>query len=62
LAQALAANGEHEAALDHLLAVVANKGDQMDEARQGMVDVFGLLGDEHPLTVSYRKALANALF
>ncbi len=62
LAQALAANGEHEAALDHLLAVVANKGDQMDEARQGMIDVFGLLGDEHPLTVSYRKALANALF
>lgn len=62
LAQALAANGEHEAALDHLLAVVANKGDQMDEARQGMVDVFGLLGDDHPLTVSYRKALANALF
>ena len=62
LAQALAANGEHEAALDHLLAVVANKGDRMDEARQGMVDVFGLLGDDHPLTVSYRKALANALF
>ncbi len=62
LAQALAANGEHEAALDHLLAVVANKGDQMDKARQGMVDVFGLLGDDHPLTVSYRKALANALF
>lgn len=62
LAQALAANGEHEAALDHLLAVVANKGDQMDEARQGMIDVFGLLGDEHPLTLSYRKALANALF
>lgn len=62
LAQALAANGEHEAALDHLLAVVASRGDRMDEARQGMVDVFGLLGDDHPLTVSYRKALANALF
>jgi len=62
LAQALAANGEHEAALDHLLAVVAAKGEQMDEARQGMVDVFGLLGDDHPLTTSYRKALANALF
>ncbi len=62
LAQALAANGEHEAALDHLLAVVGAKGDHMNEARQGMVDVFGLLGDEHPLTVSYRKALANALF
>lgn len=61
-AQALAANGEHEAALDHLLAVVTAKGDRMDRARQGMVDVFGLLGDEHALTVSYRRALANALF
>ncbi len=61
-AQALAANGEHEAALDQLLAVVAGRGDHADEARKGMVDVFGLLGDEHPLTVSYRKALANELF
>ena len=62
LAQALAANGEHEAALDHLLAVVTGRGDLMEEARRGMIDVFGLLGDDHPLTTSYRKALANALF
>jgi putative thioredoxin len=62
LAQALAGNGEHEAALDHLLAVVSDKGELMDEARQAMVDIFGLLGDEHPLTVTYRKALSNALF
>lgn len=62
LAQALAANGEHEAALDHLLVVVTAKGELMERARQGMVDVFGLLGDEHPLTATYRKALANALF
>jgi len=34
----------------------------MGQARHAMVDIFGLLGDEHPLTVSYRKALANALF
>jgi putative thioredoxin len=62
LAQALAANGEHEAGLDHLLAIVTEKGEQMNPARQAMVDIFGLLGDEHALTVSYRKALANALF
>ncbi len=62
LAQALAANGEHEAGLDHLLAIVTDKGDHMEQARHAMVDIFGLLGDEHPLTVSYRKALANALF
>jgi putative thioredoxin len=62
LAQALAANGEHEAALDLLLGVVTDKGNHLDTARQAMVDVFGLLGDEHPLTATYRKALANALF
>ena len=62
LAQALAANGEHEAGLDNLLAVVSARGDHMEEARQAMVDVFGLLGPEHPLTISYRKALANLLF
>jgi len=62
LAQALAANGEHEAALDQLLAGVVAKGGLMERARQGMVDVFGLLGDEHPLTATYRKSLANALY
>ena len=62
LGQALAAKGEHEAALDKLLGAVRLGGDTRDDARQAMVDVFGVLGDEHPLTVSYRKALANALF
>ena len=62
LAQALAANGEHEAGLDHLLAVVQGRGELIEEARQAMIDIFGLLGPDHPLTVSYRKALANELF
>jgi putative thioredoxin len=62
LGQALAARGEYEPALDRLLDVVKSGGDLRDEARQAMVDVFGLIGSDHPLTVSYRKALANALF
>jgi putative thioredoxin len=62
LGQALAAKGEHEAALDKLLEAVRLGGDTREEARQAMIDVFGVLGNEHPLTVSYRKALANALF
>ena len=62
LGQALAAKGEHEAGLDHLLTVVGRKGEHMDEARQAMIDVFGVLGPDHPLTATYRKALANALF
>jgi putative thioredoxin len=62
LGQALAARGEYEPALDQLLAVVREGGDARENARQGMIDVFGLLGPEHPLTTSYRRALANALF
>jgi thioredoxin-like negative regulator of GroEL len=27
-----------------------------------MFDVFELLGDDHPLTLEYRKRLANQLF
>jgi putative thioredoxin len=62
LGQALAAKGEYEPGLDHLLAVVRAGGPLRDQARQAMIDVFGLIGPEHPLTVTYRRALANALF
>ena len=62
LGQALAANGEHEAALDHLLAVVRTADEHRGAARQAMVDVFGILGDGHPLTTEYRRLLANELF
>lgn len=62
LGQALSAKGEWEAGLDHLLAVVRQGGDRREVARQAMLDVFGLLGADHPLTATYRRALANALF
>jgi len=62
LGQALAANGEYEPALDHLLEAVRTGGEHREAARQAMVDVFGLVGPSHPLTASYRRALANALF
>ena len=62
LGQALASRGEYEPALDRLLDVVKAGGDLREDARQAMIDVFGLLGSDHPLTVSYRRALANALF
>ncbi len=62
LAQALAARREYEPALDHLLAVVAGGGERKDDARQAMLDVFELLGNEHPLTATYRRQLANVLF
>jgi len=62
LATALAARAEYEPALDRLLAVVRAKGPLKDEARTSMLDIFGVLGDEHPLTQTYRRQLASALF
>jgi putative thioredoxin len=62
LARALAARNEFEPALDHYLHVVRAKGKDQDEARLGMLDIFGVLGDEHPLTATYRRQLASALF
>jgi len=62
LGLALAAKSEHEPALDYLLKAVSIKGQQTEEARQAMIDVFGILGNEHPLTIDYRKRLASQLF
>lgn len=62
LGRALAAQGEYEPALDHLLATVRDGGEHREAARQAMVDVFGILGASHPLTTSYRRALASALY
>jgi putative thioredoxin len=62
LAMALAARAEYEPALDRLLEVVRARGDAKEEARKAMLDVFEVLGDGHPLTTTYRRQLANALF
>jgi putative thioredoxin len=62
LAMALAAQSEFEPALDHLLVVVRSKGPKKEEARLAIVDIFGVLGNEHPLTQTYRRQLAAALF
>lgn len=62
LAKALAARSEFEPALDHLLTVVRAKGPKKEEARIAILDVFGVLSDDHPLTQTYRRQLATALF
>lgn len=62
LATALAAHGDHEIALEHLLQVVQAKGLAMDEARKAMLDIFEVLGADHPLAASFRRRLASALF
>jgi putative thioredoxin len=62
LARALAAQAEYEPALDQLLAEVRRKGELSDEARLAMLDIFELLGAEHPLTTTYRRQLGSALY
>ncbi|MCC6642506.1 MAG: tetratricopeptide repeat protein [Deltaproteobacteria bacterium] len=59
----LAAAGRHEEALETLLDALRRDPKHRDEAaRRAMIDLFALLGADHPLTQRYRSALARALF
>jgi putative thioredoxin len=61
--RALAAQGAHEQALDTLLEAVATRDEaHSDDARKIVLDIFELLGPGHPLTSTYRRRLASALF
>lgn len=55
--------GDYQAALELLLAEAqdADPG-RRDEIRQLMVKLFGELGQEHPLTQTYRRRLAATLY
>ncbi len=55
--------GDPEAALTHLLdAVRGSDGELRDTVRAAMVGIFGDLGDQHPLTVRFRRRLSQALY
>ncbi len=54
--------GDADSALERLLAVVSSHADGDDEARQTMIAIFDLLGDDDPRTRDYRPRLAKALF
>jgi putative thioredoxin len=58
----IASDGAPETALDQLLAAVREGGERREPARRLMLDVFQLLGDDHPLTMRYRRNLTSALF
>jgi putative thioredoxin len=65
VAPALAAldRGDFESALEGLLpAVTEAQGETRDRVRRVMVGIFAQLGGDNPLSVSYRKQLARALY
>jgi putative thioredoxin len=58
----MAAEGRWREALDGLLGAVAHAPDHRDAAREAMLDVFAVLGDDDPIIREYRPKLAAALF
>lgn len=62
LGKALAASGQHEEALSTLLAVIQKqRSGPGEEARQAMIEIFGVLGMRHPLSEKFRAELAQIL-
>jgi putative thioredoxin len=57
-AKRLAAQGRWREALDGMLGALVDG----PEARDAMLDIFAVLGDDDPLVADYRRRLANALF
>jgi putative thioredoxin len=63
VANALAVQGHYEDALRHLLAIVQkDRSFRDDAARQAMLSIFNILGDESRLAQEYRSKLAMAIF
>ena len=54
--------GEYERAFELLLARLEESPERKDEVRALMVELFGELGQEHPLATTYRRRLATALY
>jgi putative thioredoxin len=63
LGMALAAGGDYQEAIERLLDVVRSDRSYQDDAgRRAMLEIFSLLGDEHPLTRDFRRQLGSVLF
>ncbi|HEY1331217.1 MAG TPA: thioredoxin [Actinomycetota bacterium] len=61
-AERAAADGRFDDALRGFLDQVRAGGDSRDAAREAMLKIFSILGDDDPLTREYRPKLAAALF
>jgi len=63
LAGALAAEGDMEGAMDHLLNIIENdRGWNDDAARKKLLTLFDALGPKSPLVASGRRKLSSILF
>lgn len=62
LGRALAARGDHEAAVEELLEVVLAGGDEREAARRQILDIFTIAGDTAPFVADARRRLASALY
>jgi len=62
LGRALAAQGEEDAAIEHLLTAIELGDESREEAREQLVRLFQLLGDSDPRVGAARPRLARALF
>ena len=61
-AERAAAEGRWRDALEGFLGEIREGGAERDRAREGMLKVFSILGEDDPLTPEYRRRLAAALF
>ncbi|MEX2278602.1 MAG: thioredoxin [Acidimicrobiia bacterium] len=61
-AKALSAGGDAAEAMELLVELVSERGDEAEDARTALLDLFEVLGNEGPLVSTYRRRLASALF